>query len=133
MTRALNTHFYDNKLSEAKEVLHNDLETTSRIPDEEKINVIYQLKKSLRTVLTRIEMRFLNKLIKEKNKWYDPVNDLHVNDLLYLCYYHVSTGNEDFIDNFRQQLTDLRTGSCVQGRSIRLLQLLYAFRLKRSC
>jgi len=121
------THSYDNKLEVVKGELKECFESVEEVSDIQKQEAFQELKEYLTSRVSEVEMRFLEKLISEKDKYHDPVNDLRVDDLLYLCYKRLVEDNEDFLSNFRQQLSDLRTGSCVQGRSIRLLQLLYAF------
>ena len=123
----LNTHSYDKRLGGVKEELKEEIESISGVPEEEKEVAFQHLREYLGDRISTQEMGRLEKLISEKDKYYDPINDLRVDDLLYLCCIRITAGNEDFLNNFRQQLIDLRTGSCVQGRSIRLLQLLYAF------
>ena len=122
-----NTHSYDKKLDIVKEELKPLFLTVLSITDKEKQDSFNQLYEKLSSELSESERIFLSKIISEKDNYYDPVNDLRVDHLLYLCYIQILEGNVDFLDNFKQQLSDLKTGSCVQGRSIRLLQLIYAF------
>lgn len=121
------THSYDNKLENVKGELKERFESVEGVSDIEKQEAFQELKEYLSSRISEAEVVLLEKLISEKNKYHDPINNLRVDDLLYLCCKRLVAGNEDFLSNFRQQLADLRTGSCVQGRSIRLLQLLYAF------
>lgn len=124
----IHTHTYDKELENVKIELKECFESVEKVSSVKKQEAFQELKEYLCSRITEVEMGFLEKLVSEKDKYYDPVNDLRVDNLLYLCYKKLVVGdNTDFLINFRQQLSDLRTGSCVQGRSIRLLQLLYAF------
>jgi len=74
-------------------------------------------------------MSYLNRLIVEKDQNHDLLNNLFVDDLLYLCYEKIVLElNSEFVEEFKIQLKDLPDGFCVQGRTIRLLQILLAFR-----
>ena len=122
-----NTHSYDTKLNIVKEELKFLFLTVSNITDKQKQESFKELYNKILPELSELERIFLLKLISEKDNYYDPINDLRVDELLYLCCIRILEGNVDFLNNFKQQLSDLKTGSCVQGRSIRLLQLIYAF------
>ncbi len=56
---------------------------------------------------------------------YDPSNDLNVDDILYACWdYHE---DQHFLNLFEEQLYDMQSGLCSQGRTHRLYQLLVTF------
>ena len=55
---------------------------------------------------------------------YDPTNKLSGDDLLYLVALRLSRNYEDFLPMLIVQLEDLSTGSCPQGVSHRLFQIL---------
>ena len=123
-----NTHFYDGKLEKIVEDISSEIMRVQKIAFEEKQTAFLDLKKELMGICSAQEMKHLDRLISEKDKNYDPINHLDVDVLLYLCYEKiVLEKNNVFLEEFRIQLQDLHNGFCVQGRSVRLLQVLLAF------
>jgi len=123
-----NTHFYDDKVGKVIDGMSHQINRVHQISKEEKQKAFETLQKTLVKVLFPEEMSYLYRLISEKDKNHDTINHLFVDDLLYLCYEKIVIEiNNDFIEEFRTQLRDLPSGFCVQGRTIRLLQILLAF------
>lgn len=59
------------------------------------------------------------------DKNYDATNKISADDLLYLTSYH--TGDENFIILINEQLENMASGFCAQGRTHRLFQVIFAF------
>lgn len=72
--------------------------------------------------------RVLKVLINDvgTNKNFDPINNVNVDDLL-LQLYHLKKKNPECFDDviLDDQLVEMLTGMCPQGRTIRLLQVLF--------
>lgn len=123
------THYYDGKLDYIKTEIRENLDKAALISSEEKQTIFQCFKAYLEDKCTPKEIKILTRLIDEKDNYHDTTNHLRVDDLLYLCYENiVLLQNYEFLDNFKHQLQDMPTGFCVQGRTIRLLQLLVAFK-----
>jgi hypothetical protein len=77
--------------------------------------------------LSQDARNILNILIKDFGKPinYDPINNLSVDDLLLEIATRIKRGIID-PETFEQQLIEMRTGMCPQGRTIRLYSVLFA-------
>lgn len=114
----LNTHTYDGKLN-------NDiLPSLSLVDKESKLN---ELLDAARLTFDPISIKFLQSIISDtgKSSNVDITNGLVADDLLALCWYYKS--NEDFMIILNEQLRDMSTGFCPQGRTHRIFQTLVAF------
>lgn len=73
---------------------------------------------------------------------YDSTNDVHVEDMLYICALEFNNMKllfcydddfvniillQDFCRELFIQLSDIQTGSCPQGRATRLWQIVYSY------
>lgn len=122
------THYYDGKLDLSKLKLKAELDRAQTVSFEDKQEAFCCIKRELKGQCLAEEWCNVNRLIDEKDMYYDPINDLHVDGLLWLCYEKIMIeNNRIFEEHFKQQLQDLDTGWCVQGRTVRLLQILVAF------
>lgn len=113
----LDTHHYDGRIDTS------NLSSISASTEEKK----KACEKFLTLNLNEGAKHFLTIIINDMdtNSNYDPTNKLKAGDILYKLLIHVD--NADFVKQLEEQLLDLRTGACPQGRSTRLFQLLSAF------
>lgn len=118
------THFYDGRLSPIKDPLKADLERAGQKTQEEKMISF----RALRQQLPEETHRNFDVIVQDIGNNYDSTNDLHADDLLYLC--SELTGDSSFVDLLTAQLVEMSTGICAQGRTHRLLQILWAFQGK---
>lgn len=115
---ALNTHTYDGKIDKNQLLLLQNIDDIS--PEIKKDHA--------KQLLPLVQHKHFIQLILDN--WnqpsnYDPTNDLKADELLYLCSKYKD--NSDFIHLLDEQLSDFKTGSCSQGRTHRIFQLLLAF------
>jgi len=126
------THFYDKHISkEALEKIEPFILISKNINQEEKLSYFYTLRKELELIKSdKIGIKFYDKMIdsyvKDDGKNYDPINKLDPIDLLYIIYL-IQKYNKEILLILGEQLNDLRTGFCPQGRSVRLIQIILAF------
>lgn len=69
----------------------------------------------------------LDLLIRDPNGNIDTVNGLDGNNMLDLCLIAADKSPE-FLETFNEQLLDVSSGTCPQGRCTRMFQTLYAHR-----
>lgn len=126
-----NTHFYDNNMS--KDVLENIralINKSINIPKDDKLESFDKLRKTLVKLNNPITMIFYDKIInsyiQSDGKNYDPINNLDAIDLLYVIYL-ISQNNDDILLLLGDQLEDMKTGFCPQGRTVRLVQIITIF------
>ena len=125
-----NTHYYDGQLINRKQELAPKLDQLHRLSAKKKSKLVLRLQHKLEQKLDRIAQIHLDLIINSigTQSNYDPTNDLNADDLLYLCAFEiVKADNTEFGELFIEQLIDLQTGNCPQGRTHRLFQLLVAF------
>jgi len=133
-----NTHNYDGKLSLAKKSLSSELTRASKIPKSGKLEAFARIKVILQRFsgftppathcFETIFRTFSTEGRISRGTNYDPTNDLHADDLLYLCYEKLEDGrNKDFAQGLLLQLQEMAGGLCAQGRTTRLFQLLLAY------
>jgi hypothetical protein len=117
MNTYTNTHFYDRKIQ------HN---IKMHVEKQEIKNMGIELLK-LTSSFNCVATQFLKQIVDSigTNANYDNTNDLNVDDLLVLCYN--KRQNKDFINELEIQLIDMSSGSCPQGRTHRLYQIIKAF------
>jgi len=117
----VNTHFYDTKL---KELYQHMLELDNKAlqkPLPLKVTVA-EIRSSahdcdrgkLNRVLSMLESNDINN--------YDPANNIHVHDLLPRVWRFVKNYEDTARAGFYEQLIDILSGSCSQGRTTRLIQ-----------
>ena len=127
-----NTHFYDDNMS--KDVLKKIkafVDNSSEINKNDKLKSFDKLRKTLvKLNINPIVMIFydgiINSYIQSDGKNYDPINNLDAIDLLYIIYL-ISQNNDDILLLLGDQLEDMKTGFCSQGRTIRLVQIITIF------
>ncbi len=104
------------------------LDRAENVPFEDKQGAFQHWKRELEERWSSEESHALHRLIDEQEMYYDPINKLHVDWLLWLCYEKIMIeNNRIFEEHFKQQLQDMGSSFCIQGRTVRLLQILVAF------
>ncbi len=139
-----NTHFYDNNMSkEVINIINRTIKSFNSVSSPEKLEGFKNLRKTLiEKGLTKNGIGYYDQMIdiystnitnKNKNITtttpttnYDPINKMDAIDLLYGIYI-ISLDNKDIIPILSEQLNDMRTGFCPQGRTIRLIQIIFSF------
>lgn len=126
-----NTHFYDNNIS--KEVISKVnllIDKYKNISKDNKLIAFNILKENIINLDNNkesIAIKYYDQIINSNNNNnYDPINKLNAIDLLYIVYI-ISREEMYIISQLKEQLYDLNTGFCPQGRTIRLLQIINPF------
>ncbi len=144
-----NAHFYDNKLSERKATLQRSIDRVSHLTIQEKVAIFDKIAREIETVLEsdarsgersrQHALVFLNIIRSDLVRYgrinsqanYDPTNDLHADDLLMLCgeilFGDALADKLEFLALLTQQLHDMESGSCPQGRTSRLIQVVASY------
>ena len=128
-----NTHFYDNNISQdILDKIESLMLTSKDISKEDKLLCFDKLRNKLKSLNTSvIAMKFYDQIIEsyvnDDGKNYDPINKLEPIDLLHRIFI-ISETNHEITVSLKEQLEDMKTGFCPQGRSIRLIQIINAFR-----
>ena len=145
-------HSYDNKLSERRANLQRSIDRVSHLTIQEKVAMFDKIAREISIVLesdarsgesparTRQHaLVFLNIIRSDLVRYgrvnsqanYDPTNDLHADDLLWLCgeilFGDTACDKLDFLALLTQQLHDMESGSCAQGRTSRLFQVVASY------
>ena len=131
------THFYDNNISKSIiESIQPLLIKSGTVSKEDKL-VIFD---DIRTLLTEIKtneigMKYYDQIIqsfmKDGEGNYDSTNKLDAIDLLYvICMLSVHMNNDSMLLLLKEQLEDLQSGFCPQGRTIRFMQIISSFMSK---
>lgn len=116
-------HEFDNKLCESIKYIDNKINSISNIEKEDKINKFRQLQDH---IIDKVAKHNLEILLNNLN--YDPINKIHTEHLLLIIIDALIKNNWDksIINLLSEQLKDMSTGFCEQGKSIRLLQIALA-------
>lgn len=121
MSSKLNVHYYDTHW-----VINNYMKNMCCHALDRKLSFIDDLKKRLSSISPLAQSNF-NTIASENV--YDPSNNIHVFDLLYIiedvCRKYEDCS--DIIKALTEQLEDMSTGMCPQGRTTRLYQIIYSF------
>lgn len=128
MEKILNVHTYDG-------VINLKSCSVTKYIDEMKNKSMKEKKSLAKEVLrhgeiykfSKISIDYLNKIIKDigTNKNFDPTNNFSVDELICVCW--IFRENKNFMKLLEEQLSDMKTGFCPQGRTHRIYQLLLAF------
>jgi hypothetical protein len=126
----MDIHIFDGQFSEGKEYLLQYIQLASQIPFEDKLIAFEQLRNriQLNATFDIIVNDFrISGGISAAN--YNPIDNLHAGDLLYLCAQLVEKlpDNDVLISVINQQFTEMHTGLCPSGRTHRLFQVIMAF------
>ncbi len=137
------THSYDGKLASRREALEDDLERARQVVVGDKQAAFEILRAALtrETATTPDTLRYFDLISANSARGnYDPSNDLHADDILYLCYElflldqaaveQVADASEEtqepsshMLRVLAGQLHDMSTGACPPGRATRLFQV----------
>lgn len=125
MSQLLNTHNYDGKLYK---ILIENINNVHNLTQEDKLinatNILnLMIENNISEDLIQIFRQIINGFNTAAN--YDPSNNLWADDIIYLLEEHKL--KEDFLKLLTEQLNDMKTGFCPQGRTHRLFQLLLVF------
>jgi len=138
MNKWIDTHFYDKNISkEILDKLQILIDNSKDISYDDKLNAFYQIIEKFKTsnkiiiyFLDQIVQTFINNNRDKKqdsnNKNYDSINKLETTDLLYIVYL-ISQKDENILSMLKEQIIDLQTGFCPQGRTIRLVQIIMPY------
>ena len=128
--KLLLTHTYDNQLT--KDIYDNIEPFVFIFNSMEKSDKLVMLDK-LRSVINidnTSGIEYYDKMVKDfidnTDSNYDPINKLNAIDLLYIIF-TIYQHNYDIIPLFIEQLKDLESGFCPQGRTIRLIQIIQPY------
>lgn len=121
----MDIHIFDGQLLRTKTSLSPYLENAFQMSSEEKLKAFERLR-SLIQPNVNFEI-IVNDFRTGPN--YDATNDLYADDILYICAELLSKvpDKECFISVLNQQLSEMSTGMCPQGRTHRLIQVITAF------
>ncbi len=136
---ALNTHFFDGRMSDMMVYLQEDITRAAQISKEEKNKAFDDLSQCIKNGNSPFKSQnslvcfdtivashaFYGRLAAPINRNYDPANNLHACDLLYLLYEKICVDeNTEYLTLLLTQLDEMATGLCPQGRTTRLFQTL---------
>jgi hypothetical protein len=127
------THYYDTKLDCTKKELEAEITRVRSIPEEEKKKEFQRLRCLLTPKISPVGLLFFD-AIANNPPVYDPINQLWSTDMLYLCCElskNKDVDLEGLLENLVTQFEDMSSGFCPQGQTIRLLQIVCSFTLKR--
>ena len=121
----LNVHYYDSKWGDVDEYIAK----VRTIPLPIKVQSIDSLKNRLIGYHKMTSVAISNFNTIASGDIYDPSNKIYVYDLLYilekLCEMYEDP--TDLLNMLGEQLDDMSSGLCVQGRTTRLYQLMISF------
>lgn len=125
----LQTHYYDNKISEPISIVKENLKFFKEIyPYEKKKIELFEEFKELfisgKRGYTFFEGIYKDYLAKNTNN-YDPLNDIYADDILFLILICLKYREMD-CNILYEQFEEMGTGFCPQGRVNRLLQVYMA-------
>jgi len=136
----LNTHSYDGKIVYTIEFFHEEMKKIRLISVDDKNRSFDELRTFLiqNKHTTQNTMICFNSIVSNilSNTNYDGANNLYADDILYLIFMYILDElgeNKDklgYIDRseylilLAQQLDDMISGQCSQGKSTRLMQVL---------
>lgn len=116
------THYYDNKISH--EIL-SKIETFPKVNKMGKFNELrYDIIKSGNLTALKYYDEIIKSYIDNDGTNYDPINKIDCSDLLYLISKNYDS---HILTVLIEQLEDMKSGNCPQGRSIRLIQVIGSF------
>jgi hypothetical protein len=121
----LNTHFYDRQISELVARFRDALTKSSQVVKVEKMFVFKQYFSTLTSPYAKHSLAvILNCFEHGYSGNHDQINNLIATDILYILLKNLDTSEYSILE---EQLADMTSGLCSQGRTIRLFQLLVAY------
>ncbi len=124
------THFYDRCLSnELLEKINPLISKASEISKEDKLSAFIELRMEILDDILALKYydEIINDYVENNNLNYDPINNFSSIDLLYNVYLIFTKDNNNITSLLIEQLKDMQTGFCPQGRTIRLIQLIQPY------
>lgn len=120
MDDPLNTHSYDGKINTSL-LSYNILS----IEDKQELGAKLLIK--AKEVMSHTAVNYLENIISNigTQSNIDITNNLTADDLIPLCLIYYD--NQEFMKILEEQLEDMATGFCPQGRTHRLFQVIVAF------
>ena len=131
MNSNLLTHSYDNNISnDIYKYLEPLIIETKKVPRDDKLLLFDKLRSLIKKdkLATTYYDKIISDYINNNNNNIDPINKLDAIDLLYIISLYQSE-KQDITDLLIEQLRDMQTGFCPQGRTIRLIQIINLFSL----
>jgi len=150
---AVNTHFFDGKLpffisslidNKVAREIENDILRAALVSKQEKTQCFHRLEEKVREYslskkgnIPSHSLKYLREIVSTHDRFgrvtshgnYDSANKLHACDLLYLLYEKIMVEEEpEYMRLMLEQLDEMSTGSCSQGRTTRLFQALVMLR-----
>lgn len=124
----IDTHFYDGKIY-ITEVIRDRINKAQLISLDEKRRSAERIRSKL-TELSSV--RYLDIILADwgKESNYDPTNNIHTEDLLWLCENDMKDNDlkdNDLLKVLQVQLEEISLGSCPQGRVTRVFQAWISF------
>ncbi len=115
-----NVHDYDNKLQDSIKTLEDKIATVTNISSEERQSKFQEL---ISHMIDEVAKKNLSALLKSLE--YDPINKIHTEHLLLIIINALIKDNWDqsLLSLLSEQLKDMSSGFCAQGKTIRLLQI----------
>ena len=126
----MDVHAYDAELLESKALILRQLEMAHQCTRDDKMAAFADLRAKISHASIPYYNAIINDYIHHPLQNYDPTNDLYADDLLYLCYQLKYNNTIDvvlFTDVLNEQLVDMQSGMCAQGRTHRLFQVVITF------
>lgn len=139
------THTYDGKLLDRLTDFKSYFEEASSKVLEDKSKMFDSIAEEIRlyerTEGKEISIHYINRIKQDMMKPgrlpnYDSTNFVYADDILWLCgrilfclprKSDYKTDMRDVINELVENLADMRSGDCPQGRTTRLLQVLFSF------
>lgn len=128
MVEKLNVHFYDTKIKEfilTNQQISEEIIGAHSIPKEEKIRIFSELRCLIDNATKHTYDIVINDFISESSNNFDPLNEIYASDMLFLCHKYILPDNINILND---QLIDLASGLCAQGRSTRFFQVYFSIR-----
>jgi hypothetical protein len=132
MSDLTQTHYYDHTpLGDPRRMpFYQEYRRAASLPPEVVANILQALNDFAGWDVYPQARNHLRKLIADRNtpRNWDAVHHLDISILLVLCYHRlISHKNPHFIKSLAQQLQEMKSGDCSQGRSVRLYQILCSY------
>jgi len=127
---SLNTHFFDGKMKNVIESFSGEFESSDYVTKVDKIKSVQKLREKVLDLqeINIQGMRCFDTIAGSPDSPgnYDRVNNLDAFLLLYLVSCHKD--DPEYVSLLSHQLNEMASGMCPQGRTTRLLQVLYSLR-----
>lgn len=118
MTLSLELHSYDGQLNFSMDQKIIELDFDFK---HQKVKEYFN---NIRNHLSDKAQYYLDKILESIPNGYDPINKIHILDLLYSCIFITQ---DDFITELNFTLEEMEKGICIQGQTIRFIQLLQIY------